>query len=496
MPARDLIVGDLAILTIGDARVNFVVRRIERDGIYISPANNFTNMRKLVMTNLGFRIEDDLNTDYKITFAEDPVKQAPIVKSPTHVQQKRHEDVARTIDTMLTSDEKEIAEICATLSINPRTDIDQEKIDKMRQFGELNSLPELTDTLYSRRVYCNEMLEKVINKLDPTFDAGKIGANLGRHYNVIRDNEEADRVRRIQAREERERLERERLEIIRKTELIERAKEKIRSDRQTELKMTFHNTVICPDNLIIRNVGALPIIDRTLLGRRVLISQDYWRSLFNRQPVDLHVRTAIANEIRRNYNIDIAMMDNTQIRGLLGDDMIHELIGDVTLDIPQQIHLKIEPEDLTSSFALISGFHNEGDDIIKISEITNNDVGGWGAVNISDCPLDQIDTIGLLLLRNGDIPDINEDFIKSSLVDQIADVGILTVGDTLDVTIDQTKLSYVIEKLTTVNGTDVIAAAIPPIGTDVKILLNIEKKEDLKAKIEQQIGEDVDVDML
>jgi hypothetical protein len=497
MAARYLSIGDTMIVSLGNSRGEYIVRYVGPEGIFISPENEPKKLTQIVNTNIGLRIVGDLTTEYQFEFRETlPATESPIVKSPQ--SSTSPQPVERTIDNMLTEEEKYIADICSRVSVNPRAEVTVGEIEQMRQFAQRYQYPEITDTLNSRRMFCQTTLENILIKLEPDLDTGKFGLNLGRHYRAIKEREEGDRLQREREQEQRQRELFERAERIRKVELIKNAKQILRSNRKLAIRNRYIDRSVCRPQ-IINDLQGLPIIDPNLTGRRVLVSKDHWRAMAHRQPVSLNQYPQILEEIRRRFRVDGEDLDNSQIRGVLGDARIRALLGDVVLEAPSQYHLKITSNTAMQypTFAQISGYHDNGDHgtVVKVSEEVMSDLDNYtGLVTISDCILEPVETINLFLYRNGDIGMINEDQIKERLIDHLSNAGAVIVGDVINISVG-TEMSYSVDKLITRSG-EVYAAAISPVSTDVKISLDAEKTEDLQAEIGRITGETIDLQML
>lgn len=458
--SRPIEIGDLVELSLSGVTEEYLITEINMPYIKISSMEDINRkrlvrIRYLMYTDQGWKLSGSENVPYDITFRAKPISSG------------------------------EAADICSNFILRTRR-MDEYTLEEIRNFVRTYNLPLGEDA----ESLCKEVLKKILRDQNIPLNVDRMRVqDLARTHEHEKEKE--------RKREEQLRLIE--IETQRRSNLanlVAVTKEQILKEETDQYKAQFINKNSCLNTPTLKNVNLIPLINVELIGRRVTIPSNYWRLLFD---------PSFQRDLSQNPNIQIEIFNrlkqfpegwsNEQVIDVLGKNEVRRLTGSSISRGPTSggpIYLQIDSD----KYAMISGYDID-DDFINISTLTSTEFENISKpVTVKDCLLDPVALIELRLTRSPLVPDVDENIVKAALMDKFAELGILTVGDILTLTFPEGQFTYYIQNLTTINGQEVYAAALPAVPTDVNLSVSIETKEELQRKLASRISEPIDEDLI
>jgi len=431
--------GDLVDLSLEGKTERYVIDKVEMPLVYMHPENLPSHISGMELTPLGWRIKGAENLPFKVKFvsAEKP----------------------------LTVTDDEAAEICLNVILRRVRDLDEDTLAKLQMYSQMNKLPEITKEYRSIREGCDSIFRSIFARKFPEVNVERLSAqNLARQYEL-----------------EKQRLKKEEL-----AQLVERTKNQLWVEEIEQAKMKYKGMKVCTNKPTIET-SLFPLIDDSLIRRRVSLPMDQWQRLFNPfANINLSEDPGIQ---QRFYNLTRTFpegLSNEVILGVIGEERVRQILN--LPELPQgQVYLKLSANGL-ETYAIIAETHGE-DYSLWVSPFLMEELAvPQDPIKIEDCTLEQVASITLRMFRLPEPPEISDEEIKPELVEVFADLGIPIVGDTLLVTVKGHTLTYFIEKIVTVSGKEVPVAAVPPASEDIRINLSVDTKEEYLRKLKNRIS--------
>ena len=389
-----------------------------------------------------------------------------------------------------------VADICTDFILR-RQQLDLEKRTRLRSFAQSSNLQMSEDD----RTLCDSVLRSVVAKESPGINIERMNLqNLSRQHEFFKEQKKKSEEELKELKEEgeiikeqTERTERENIRRINLTRLILQAKGEILGEEITQLRLSYAGKHDCKNVSTISPEGfvsILPLIDERLQGHRISIPIEYWKGIFERFTGITRSRL-IQDEVARLVGHFPGDWNDEQIMTFLGEDRVTELIGPRPTG---PVYMQLSSVNIT--YALIAESH-ENDDFVYISPLTAAELGNINSpITLRDCVIDSVDTIELKLLRSRLGQDTDVELTKAKIIDQIAELGLLTIGDVIMILIEDIQLVYYVQRLITSDKSEVYVASLPAVASDVNVAMVFETKEEFLAKLRLKIKEPIDDDLV
>ena len=519
MDLSSAVPGDRIKISLDGKSNEFEVILAEDREIVVSPIGNPSSQTGLFRTSAGWKIVGAEKVNYQFELI--PQSQAPSLPAPVPSPAPTPSPAPVPVKSPRKMSDDNAAKICSQLILNPKSQVESSDLEKLSEYAATAGFGKLEDNLRSKRDICEKVLQKVVQAQNPDLNVQRINVqNLARQYQSSQAQQierQAQAEKEALAKAEREAKEQEDRRKQARLKSLQEARQEAIQDRSKFIRRsaTIRSSCLRAGKFIYGFSNYRVFVDPELIGRRVRLPENQWQKIFSeaeehlvpageQAPANLIDNPLIQEALMEIIGPDFMEMglDNQGVVELLGQDMVQALAPEFQAaprPIHAQFYLKIDIAE--PIYAVIEGPHADGEDILFVSQQLEGEferIYNPKVTRVTECSLHPIKELNIELLRFPELEsaDVNEDVLKNLLIDKIVEYGILIAGDILTLEVDKYSFKYLIKKITNTEDQVVYAAGVPQVIQDIRVLLDIQSKEQAKEMIESRYTGEIDLDYI